>query len=68
MQGLPSLPPAPDIRFLRGRKSRPLLLAHKHTILKPQVYQMVLHRPVECTRVTGQVVSGGFHISGSEVS
>jgi hypothetical protein len=38
MQGL--LPTPPDFR---GR-------AHKHhTILKPHVYQMVLHRPIECT-------------------
>ena len=26
-----------------------------NTILKPQVFQMVLHRPIECTAVTGKV-------------
>jgi len=53
MLRLPGLPTSPNIRYLRRRKSRPLLLTHSNTILKLQVYQMVLHRPIECTPLIG---------------
>jgi len=53
MQRLPRLPTPPNIRYLRGRKSRPPLLTHRNTILKPHVYQMVLRRPSEPARQFG---------------
>jgi hypothetical protein len=56
MLRLPGLPTSPNIRYLRRRKSRPLLSTHSNTILKPQVYQMVLHRHIECTRQLGSYV------------
>jgi hypothetical protein len=65
MQRLPRLPTPPNIRYLRGGKSRPPLLTHSNTILKPQVYQMMLHRPIECTALTGQVDSTGCGVQKS---
>src|SRR5215475_4969110 len=58
MLRLPGLPTSPNIRYLRRRKSRPLLLTHSNTILKLQVYHMVLHRPIECTLSIRPILSG----------
>jgi hypothetical protein len=34
-----------------------------HHLWRENLYQMVLHRPIETTRVIGQVLLLGFHMS-----
>jgi hypothetical protein len=47
MQGLPRLPAAPHVVPLLLREPEAPPKCHKHHLLEKDLYQMVLHRPVE---------------------
>jgi hypothetical protein len=47
MQRLPRLPTPPHVGSLLLRKLEPPSKCHKHHLIEKDLYQMVLHRPVE---------------------
>jgi hypothetical protein len=53
MQRLPRLPAPPHVVPLLLRKLYPPPLSHKHHLYRKDLYQMVLHRPVELAGLTG---------------
>jgi hypothetical protein len=54
MQRLSRLPTTPDLGLLHRRKTIPSSWSHEHHLLKTNdLYQMVLHPPVELARVIG---------------
>src|ERR1700688_2885567 len=53
MQRLPRLPPPPHVGSLLLRKLEAPPKCHKHHLIEKDLYQMVLHRPVELARLLG---------------
>ena len=53
MQGLPRLPAPPHVVPLLLRKLEPPPKSHKHHLKRKDLYQMVLHRPVELAGLLG---------------
>jgi hypothetical protein len=53
MQGLPRLPAAPHVVPLLLREPEAPPKCHKHHLLEKDLYQMVLHRPVEPAAIIG---------------
>src|ERR1700726_981986 len=53
MQRLPVLPAPPHIVPLLLRKLEAPPKCHKHNLIEKDLYQMVLHRPVEPARLIG---------------
>jgi len=53
MQRLPRLPPPPHVGSLLLRKLEAPPKSHKHHLIEKDLYQMVLHRPVELARPLG---------------
>jgi hypothetical protein len=63
MQRLPHLPSTPHLIALLLRQLEPLLKSHKHHLIEKDLYQMVLHRPVELARLLGNwefMLDSGF--------
>src|SRR6266481_8251225 len=55
MQRLSRLPTTPQLALLHRRKPKPFTWPHATPPLERNLYEMVLHRPIETTRLTGQV-------------